>query len=510
MRAHLLLLAALLGASLAPLPSARAADLPAELDGLEAEGKKWFDVAGNVDLGMSERNEARKKAWVNLWRAKEILDAHWEAHPGDQDRIEGRMTTVGSMVHWIKKEAPLGLLESTGVGPKPAAARKNDWGDKPPPEKPGHAPGSGATPPPAPPAGTPPAGTPPAGTPAAGAPPVPPAATEPPKQTIEEAFAEAENYAKKHRADHAGILRRFLDITSRFPDQTSHPLYQKATKRAGAASAKLKEAYRKLRDDDPGSLKNADDDETKRTVLALARDLNNADPAVRKQAAAMLGDVGSGEACYPLQDRMKKEKEADVVKAMAEALVAIGGRRTIQQLHGLRDDALGAVALDCLQRLTAANPVDRRLAIEEIGAFALARDGAVASRAVDFLVGVGKEGAYGLVKALDTRSTEVRLKIIPALGATNNPKVARPLARFLLLGDNPNTVACRNAAHDAIKPLGEAAVPYLFAGLRDSSTKAHTALLLREITGQMFSMSRPGDWVNWWKSTHPDWKEEKE
>ena len=47
-------------------------------------------------------------------------------------------------------------------------------------------------------------------------------------------------------------------------------------------------------------------------------------------------------------------------------------------------------------------------------------------------------------------------------------------------------------------------------GLRDPETKAHTALLLREMTGQMFSMSRPGDWVNWWKQTHPDWKEEKD
>ena len=69
---------------------------------------------------------------------------------------------------------------------------------------------------------------------------------------------------------------------------------------------------------------------------------------------------------------------------------------------------------------------------------------------------------------------------------------------------------CRAAAREAIKGLGEPAVPYLFAGLRDPETKAHTALLLREMTGQMFSMSRPGDWVNWWKQTHPDWKEEKD
>jgi hypothetical protein len=503
MRAYLL--PAILAAALLPCPGARAAELPAELAGLEQEGKKWFDEAGKTDQSISERNESRKKAWVNLYRAKEILDKHWDAHPEDQDKLENRITSVGQMVFWLKKESPMGLLETTGVGPKhEGGGRKNDWGDKPAPEKPGNAPGDsggGAGGSKEPPPAAPPASG--GGAPAAAAP-------EAPKQTIEQAFAVAEAYAKKYRADISGVMQRYLDVTARFPDQTANPLFQKAAQRAGAASSKLRETYRKLRDDDPGSLKNVDDDDVKRTVLALTRDLGSLDALVREKAAAMLGVIGSGEAAYPLVDKMKKEKEAAVVKAMADALVAIGGRRAILQLHALKDDELSGTALDCLQRLTAANPVDRRLAIEEVGAFALAKDEPVAGKAVDFLVSTGKEGAYGLVKALDTKSTEIRLKIIPALGATGNPKVARPLARFLLLGDNPNTVKCRNAAHDAIKPLGEAAVPYLFAGLRDPSTKAHTAVLLREITGKMFSMSRPGDWVSWWKESHPDWKEEKE
>ena len=78
------------------------------------------------------------------------------------------------------------------------------------------------------------------------------------------------------------------------------------------------------------------------------------------------------------------------------------------------------------------------------------------------------------------------------------------------MSDNPNTQACRQAAMEAIKSLGEPAVPYLFAGLRNGETKQWTGVLLREMTGQLFSMNRPGDWQAWWKKTHPDWKEEKE
>jgi hypothetical protein len=495
-----------------PCAAARAAELPPELPQLEQDGEKWFNEAGKTDLSTSDRNEARKKAWINLYRAKEILDRHWEAHPEDQERLVDRITKIGQMVFWIRKESPVGLLEATGVGPgssnppKPRDGPDRPSPEKPPAEKPGSAPGDskgpgGAAPAPA----TPPPPKPPAG----GAVPPSPAVAAPP-QTIEQAYAEADGYARKHRADLPGIMQRFHELMARFPDQVANPLYLKAAQRAGEASTKLKDVYRKLRDDDPGSLKNVDSDEVKSTVLTLTRELASQDAAVRERAAKLLAMLGSGEAAYGLGSAFKKEKEAGPLKAMADALVSIGGRKVVQQIHTMRDEDAAAQGLDMLQQLTGRNGVDRRIAIEEVGGFALAKDDAVAGKAVDFLVSVGKEGAFGLVKALDTRSVEIRLKLIPALAATKNVKVVRPLARFLILSDNPNTRKCREAAYEAIKTFGEEGVPYLFAGLRDGSTKLWTGELLFRITGQRYSANRPGDWVEWWKRTHPDWKEEKD
>jgi len=473
------------------------AELPAELPGLEAEGAKWFNEAGRTDLSSSDRNDARKKAWINLYKAKEILDAHWDAHPEDQDKLEDRIVKVGQMVFWIHKESPIGLLEGTGVGPKPSGGTvKRDWPDKPPPEKPGSVPG-----------GDPPAPS-PSPSPAPAQPKIPD-----PMTTFEQEYAAADAWAKKHRADLSGIMERFQGLLAKFPDQTANPLYAKAVQRANEGSTKLKDVYRKLRDEDPDSLKGGAPDESKAAVIGLTRELANPDPATRERAAKLLGVLGSGEGAYTIGDRMKREKEAAPLKAMGEALVAIGGRKSIAALHAFKDDDLAPRAFDWLQGISARNPVDRRLAIEEMGEFALSKDEAVAKKTVDFLVSLGAEGNHGLLKALKTTDTDIRLKIIPALGATKDPKMAAPLSSFLLLGDVPGTVQCRNAADAAITALDKdcgdmRVVPYLFAGLRNAGTKAYTSVLLRKITGQLFSMSRPGDWQAWWKKSHPDWKEE--
>lgn len=488
----------MLGALLFLAASLLPAGLPPELPGLEAEGTKWFNEAGNTDLSSAERNEARKKAWINLYRAKEILDAYWDAHPEEQDRIEDRIVNVGKMVFWIHKESPVGLLEGTGVGPKPSGGTvKRDWPDKAPPEKPGAVPG-GDVPKPA----------------------DPPKPVDPPKPAdagaaFAEEYGAADAWAKKHRADLSGVMERFQALLAKYPDQTAHPLYAKAVQRAGEGSAKLKDSYRKLRNEDPDSLKGGAPDESKAAVIGLARELASPDPATRERAAKLLGVLGSGEAAYTIGDRMKREKEPAPLKAMGEALVAIGGRKSVQALHAFKDDDLAPRAFEWLQGILARNPVDRRLAIEEMGEFALSKDEAVAKKSVDQLVSLGAEGNQGLLKALKTTDTEIRLKIIPALGATKDPKMAAPLSSFLLLGDLPGTVACRNAADAAITALDKdcgdmKVVPYLFAGLRNAGTKAFTNVALIRITGQRFSMSRPGDWQAWWKKTHPDWKEEKE
>ncbi len=503
LRTTLIAVAALV-ASAAP---ARAADLPAELAELEKEGAHWFNVAGDTDLSMSERNEARKKAWVNLYRAKEILDRHWDEHPGDQGRIEDRLMSVGQKVFWIRKESPIGLLESTGVGPKADAfsggtnsdgrKKQADWPDREDPAKEGNAPGDAPRTPP-------PTSPPPSTGPAA-----PPAAPTPAGPDPEKLFAEAEAYAKKHRADTAGILDRYQAVMLARPDP-NNTLFQKAAERAGAAQAALKDVYRRLRNEDPDSLKDVDGPDLRRMVLILSQDLGNRDSAVRARAAKLLGDLGSSEGTYPLVKALRTESDGNATAAIGRALVAIAGGKTTEQLKGLRDDKAGSTALDLLLQIRDRNPVDRRLALVAIGPFALSKDAAVADRAVDALIATGKEGAYGLVEALGTKSVDTRVKIIDALGQTGHPRVAAPLSGFLLLSDDPNVKRLREAAHAAIKSLGEPAVPYLFQGLRSPSTKAHTALLLREMTGQLFSMSRPGDWQAWWKRTHPDWKPEKD
>ena len=500
MRAALSFLLALAAAlPIAPIP-ALAGGLPPEIGKMEAEGKKWFDTASNTDLSQGDRNDARKKAWVQLWPAKEALDRYWDANPSEQAGLEHRCLEVGKMVFWLRKESPVGLLESTGVGPKPEPAKRpSGWGEKPPPEKPGDAP---APPAPPSPGGGPAPGPAPAPSPAPGPAPAGP--------SLEDAYKEADTFARKHRADLPGIAERFQAIMSAYPDKTAHPLWLEAAKRASEASRALKDFYRVSRNDDPDSLKNVDTVEVKAMALALGREVASRDPEVRRRAASLLALLGSAEGVYPMVEAARKEKDAATLSALLDAVVQIGGRKAAENLGKLRDDALGMKAVDCLGRMCGKNKVDLRLAVKELGRCALAKDEGVARAAVDLLVGLGSDGAIGLVDALDSESTEVRLKIIPALGATKSPRVARPLARFLRKGDNPPMERCRDAAKEVIRGLGEEAVPYLFAGLRDPATSMHTGALLREMTGQSFLSSRPGDWTNWWKQTHPDWKEEKE
>ncbi|NUN53255.1 MAG: HEAT repeat domain-containing protein, partial [Planctomycetaceae bacterium] len=333
----------------------------------------------------------------------------------------------------------------------------------------------------------------------------------PGRPSFEDAFKEAEAYERKHRADAAGIMERYHRLMADYPEALGRPEFMKAAERAGKANAGLKDVYRKMRDADPDSLKAAESPEVTRMILVLGKDVGSQDSAVRERAARMIGMLGSGEGVFTLVKAMKKEKQEQTLQAMAAALVSIGGAKATEQVASLRDEKdLGMRALDVLQALTGKNAVDRRLALREIGGFAKAKDEAVAGKAVDFLVGLGPEGAHGLVEALDSNNVETKIKVIAALGATKNPQVAKPLSNFLIGGDVPNTIRCREAAMAAIEGLGEPAVPYLFHGLRNGRTKMYTGFLLHKITGERFSSSRPGDWVDWYKRKHPDWKPGKE
>ncbi len=491
---------------------ARGAEFPPELDGLVKEGKLWFQKAGNPDLETKERSEARVNAWKNLWRAQEILNKHGDDHPGDLEKIDARFGDVGSMVYWIKKESPMGLLETSGVGPwkdEPESsggtnaegrAKQSDWPDRPPPEREGEAPPGRPAPPP-PPGGAP--GTP---TPAPAAAPVAP--SPPP---MEEAFKEAEAYARKHRADHPGVRDRFLDLMTRYPD-SSHPLFQKAARLKGEAEGKMKDVYRTMRDSDPDSIKGATDAREKNLVVVLAQDLGSRDSAVRERAARLLGDIGAGEGAYALAKALRGEAEPQAALAMGDSLVRIGGCKAGEQLGKLSEDKkIAGTGVDLLVRFAARNAVDRRLAALQMARFVDSPDKVAAKKALDTLIGMGGDGALGLRDALGaTNDPDERIRIFHALADTKQPWVAGPLSKFLIAGDVPNAIRCRDEAMKALRAMngtcGEAIVPYMFEGLRGSSTKGWTASLLREVTGQSFGMSRPGDWVSWWKQKHPDWK----
>ena len=490
MRAPALALSALLLFA-APAP---AKELPPELKGLIEEGEKWFNEAGKTDLPDGKRNEARKNALVNLKTALEILNKHWDDNPSDQSALEDRIMKVGQMVYWIKKESPLSVLEAAGLGPKkPAAA------PPPPPKEP-------------PPPGTPGGGGNPFDKPEPKPEPKPGAAPAAPgRLPFADAFKKAEEYERKHRADTAGIMEHYHQLMADYPEALGDPLFMKAAERAGKANANLKDVYRKMRDDDPDSLKSAESAEVTRMILVLNQDLGSQDSAVRERAAKMLGMLGSGEAVFPLVKQMKKEKEEQALQAMAASVVAIGGRKAAEQTGKLRDDKdLGARSLEMLQAMTGRNAVDRRLALLEIGGYARATDDALAGKAVDFLVGVGAEGAHGLLEALDSKSVEVRLKVIPALASTGNPKVAGSLSKFLIRGDVPNTVKCRDAAIAAIKQIGRPGLPYLIEGFRGTATKQWTAFVIHEITGQYFNSNRPGDYQKWLKDEGLVAEDEKE
>ena len=88
-----------------------------------------------------------------------------------------------------------------------------------------------------------------------------------------------------------------------------------------------------------------------RLLVVLSRDLGHQDSAAREKCARVLGCLGSGEAVAPLSKAMRKEKVLQTLLAMGDALAQIGGRRAIDALRGMRDEAeLGPRALDWLAK----------------------------------------------------------------------------------------------------------------------------------------------------------------
>ena len=455
---------------------ALAADLPAELEGLEKDAETWFVRAGDRNAPVASKNDSRKKCWASLKKTLDILDRYSEKNPSDRPRIQERHARAAAMAWWVRRESPVGLLdESAGgtAGPGGAAPSRNPFD-----QDPSGAPGSSIA--------------------------------GPPPGTIEQASVLVDAWEKAHPADFPGAMQRWHEAMARFPDRWSQAPWEVAAARAGKAREALLAVYRKVRDDDPCAVVGAESPEVTRLLLVLGRELASSDSSLREKAARMLAFLGSFDAAPALGKAARKETEPQSRKAMIDALADLGGAKGARELAALRaEKPIAGEALEGLIRMGKRNPVDRRIALRLVGAFALVDDAATANRVVDVLVACGPEAARGLEEALATPDIDVRVRVMGALAAAKDPKAARPLANFLLTTtESPDAEKGRAAAEEAILTFGEAAVPHLLPALRNPRLRLRTGDLLRKITGAQIGSGRADDWVDWWKKKHPDWKEE--
>ena len=488
----------LLAAALALPPAVAFADSIGEIEPLVAEGTKWFKESGNTDLPPGDRNAARVKAWKSLWPAREMLDRLCEKNPGDEESLNRKYGEIRSMIYWLRKEAPMGLLEGSGVGPGPGEL-SDSRGESDP--------GAGGGPAELPPTPTPPAPAP--GVPAA---PVPPPAPAIP--TLDTLFAAAEAYEKEHRFDTPGIHGRWLRVVATYPD-SADPRVRTAAEKAGAAEAKLKDAYRLLRNEDPDALKGASSVKLRGFVIVVSRDLVSPDTALRTRAARTLGLIGHPEGAYELKKALEKETEDEPADVMADAMFRIGGRKGADALADFKAHPKHAGrALDALITLARRNSVDRRIAAKEMARFMGARDESLFEKMLATQKSLGQDGIHGLAACTEHNTTASRLvAVCQAMGDSKEPAVARVLAKYFQPGRGPQDAAIREAAMSAVREMfkkencGDAVIPHLFVGLRNGATRGYTTMLLQELTGQKFEVKAWNQWSAWWRRGHPEWKE---
>jgi HEAT repeat protein len=428
---------------------------------LHDEGKLHFDTSADVDLSPSERNGHRKQAFVALSKAFKILDDWCEAHPADAERLEDLIVEIHQMRYWLRKESPIGVLEEDesnvrkGIPP--------DWPPAPPPEV----------------------------NPAPDAP--PPA---PPPEAVKDHIRNAEEYAKAHPYDLAGIRDLYLDIVEHMPPGTE--AYETALKRAAELESRLKKAYRVLRNEDPDTL-DLSGAETRSLVKNLADDLKDGEPDVRKRAAQYLGLLGSGDAARVLVDLFTREKSDDVRLAVLDALSRIGGYKVIRELGRLSGgkDSPGQIdALKILEMLAERSEAEGRHASEAVGGFVSVKDDVVAEQALSALGAMGAKGLFGLGAAVQVKNLSRRLRVIEALGKTGDGRSAGYLGPFLIFGAKGDLRKQQEAAKAAVLALGKPGVPHLARFVNHPSLRQWTKYLLFQITGVNFESEEAVK--GWW------------
>jgi HEAT repeat protein len=446
-----------------------------EVTRLRDEGKVFFDQAANVDLSRSERNKNLKQGYDLLTKAFKILDKWCDEHQDDAEKYEDLMVEIHQMRYFIRKEAPINLLNQDESNVR--KGKPPDWPDKPPedpkparPEPGGVEPGGDVPPRPEP---------------------------APQRNPIGEHLEFAQKYEREHPYDQAHARDLYLDILEHAEPGTE--AYEKALARVSVLNSTLKEAYRKIRNEDMDTLKMAGSEE-RRIVHSLSKDLGSKQRDVRLRSAEYLGLLGSGDGARHLVKLLSKEKDVDIRDMILGSLQKIGGSKTCAELGKLgtsRKEDVQLEALQVLETLAGRSSVEGRYASEAMGKFVTAKSDAAADQAINALAAMGSDGIYGLMVASGVKNHERKLAVIHALGDTGDGRAAGGLGPYLMRGTIGKTQAYCDAAEEACKKIGKDVTPHLARFLGNPRAAVYVRYVLREITGKHFKT--PASAIAWYK-----------
>jgi HEAT repeat protein len=202
-------------------------------------------------------------------------------------------------------------------------------------------------------------------------------------------------------------------------------------------------------------------------IIAMARQLGNADPMARAMAASSLGKFGAAAAEFipSLLDRARTEQVYDVRKSMIEALVSIGPPSISFLVEAFveQDVRLTPLVGECLARLGAA-------AADQLASVMLSHPNAfVRSTVANYLRLLGPDAAPAvpvarrLLKEGDEQSRYDGAKALGAIGPA--AASAAPELVEALLDPNPDISSC---AADALVTIGPLAIATLEERLREA------------------------------------------
>ncbi len=499
---------------------------------MEQAGTDAFNRAGDTSLSRKQRNAAIVESYGLLKKVYAVLDAHCDANPDQIEALDQRMVNLNMMTFWLKKDAPMTLIgemkaaarggaPSSGPpradpdpdprpGPKPdpeTDTEKDDEssgiggssrrGDKPkPPSPPTPDPGSDPTPDPPPSTDDEPSAPAPSPTPRAAT-----SGTAAPSGSPAD-IARAHERAKPH--DIGGAVERWLDVLMETTD-TSSPDYVEALSRVSELSARLKDFYRKARNEDPDAVARNDQGGRESSIAAqISPGLSSDVASERRDAADQLASLGWTPAGLPIQSALRRERDDGVRDAMFLALVRLGGSRTCETLARFskeRNDALALGAVRSLSALSRKGPVEARYAAASLGTFvAKAKSKPAPKAALDVLRGMAGAGVPGLVSGIESKDRAIQLEILAAMKAAKDGRAGPPIAERLTEKVDDEM---RRALMSAATAIGQPAVPALIEALKKKKTRRYCAIALYEITSQPFGEDAK-EWQKWWREQSAD------